>query len=52
MTGAQDLPERFVKVYYNWLRTSATGASAVSCVGHRIPVWYRKACAHMNVAAG
>jgi valyl-tRNA synthetase len=44
------VPERFVKVYYNWLENIRDWCiSRQLWWGHRIPVWYCKACAHMNV---
>jgi len=45
------VPERFVKVYYNWLENIRDWCiSRQLWWGHRIPVWYCKACAQMNVA--
>jgi valyl-tRNA synthetase len=45
------VPERFTKVYYNWLENIRDWCiSRQLWWGHRIPVWYCGDCGHMNVA--
>lgn len=44
------IPERFTKVYYNWLENIQDWCiSRQLWWGHRIPVWYCKACGEMTV---
>ena len=46
----QIVPERFAKVYYNWLENIRDWCiSRQLWWGHRIPVWYCGDCGHMNV---
>jgi len=45
------VPERFTKVYYNWLENIQDWCiSRQLWWGHRIPVWYCKNCDEMTVA--
>ncbi len=45
------VPERFTKVYYNWLENIRDWCiSRQLWWGHRIPVWYCDDCDHMTVA--
>jgi valyl-tRNA synthetase len=45
------IPERFTKVYYNWLENIEDWCiSRQLWWGHRIPVWYCKACGEMTAA--
>jgi valyl-tRNA synthetase len=45
------VPERFAKVYYNWLENIRDWCiSRQLWWGHRIPVWYCGDCEHMTVA--
>jgi valyl-tRNA synthetase len=45
------VPERFAKVYYNWLENIRDWCiSRQLWWGHRIPVWYCGDCEHMIVA--
>jgi valyl-tRNA synthetase len=45
------VPERFTKVYYNWLENIEDWCiSRQLWWGHRIPVWYCDACGEMTVA--
>jgi valyl-tRNA synthetase len=45
------IPERFTKVYYNWLENIQDWCiSRQLWWGHRIPVWYCKDCGAMTVA--
>jgi valyl-tRNA synthetase len=45
------VPERFTKVYYNWLENIQDWCiSRQLWWGHRIPVWYCRACGEMTVA--
>ena len=45
------VPERFTKVYYNWLENIQDWCiSRQLWWGHRIPVWYCKDCGVMTVA--
>jgi valyl-tRNA synthetase len=45
------VPERFTKVYYNWLENIEDWCiSRQLWWGHRIPVWYCQDCAEMIVA--
>jgi valyl-tRNA synthetase len=45
------VPERFTKVYYNWLENIRDWCiSRQLWWGHRIPVWYCGDCGHMIVA--
>ncbi len=45
------VPERFAKVYYNWLENIRDWCiSRQLWWGHRIPVWYCGDCGHMTVA--
>jgi len=45
------VPERFTKVYYNWLENIEDWCiSRQLWWGHRIPVWYCSACGEMTVA--
>jgi valyl-tRNA synthetase len=45
------VPERFVKVYYNWLENIRDWCiSRQLWWGHRIPVWYCGDCDHMTAA--
>ncbi len=45
------VPERFAKVYYNWLENIEDWCiSRQLWWGHRIPVWYCKECGKMTVA--
>jgi valyl-tRNA synthetase len=45
------VPERFAKVYYNWLENIRDWCiSRQLWWGHRIPVWYCGDCKHMTVA--
>jgi len=45
------IPERFTKVYYNWLENIRDWCiSRQLWWGHRIPVWYCGDCGHMTVA--
>ena len=45
------VPERFTKVYYNWLENIQDWCiSRQLWWGHRIPVWYCDACGEMVVA--
>jgi len=45
------VPERFAKVYYNWLENIRDWCiSRQLWWGHRIPVWYCGNCKHMTVA--
>jgi valyl-tRNA synthetase len=45
------VPERFTKVYYNWLENIQDWCiSRQLWWGHRIPVWYCDACGQMTVA--
>jgi valyl-tRNA synthetase len=45
------VPERFAKVYYNWLENIRDWCiSRQLWWGHRIPVWYCGECGHMTVA--
>jgi valyl-tRNA synthetase len=44
------VPERFAKVYYNWLENIRDWCiSRQLWWGHRIPVWYCGDCGHMTV---
>jgi valyl-tRNA synthetase len=44
----QIVPERFTKVYYNWLENIRDWCiSRQLWWGHRIPVWYCEDCGHM-----
>jgi len=44
------IPERFTKVYYNWLENIEDWCiSRQLWWGHRIPVWYCADCGEMNV---
>ena len=45
------VPERFTKVYYNWLENIEDWCiSRQLWWGHRIPVWYCEDCGEMIVA--
>ena len=45
------VPERFTKVYYNWLENIRDWCiSRQLWWGHRIPVWYCEDCGHMMAA--
>jgi valyl-tRNA synthetase len=45
------IPERFTKVYYNWLENIQDWCiSRQLWWGHRIPVWYCRDCGKMTVA--
>ncbi len=45
------VPERFTKIYYNWLENIRDWCiSRQLWWGHRIPVWYCGDCGHMTVA--
>ncbi len=45
------IPERFTKVYYNWLENIQDWCiSRQLWWGHRIPVWYCQACGQMTVS--
>jgi valyl-tRNA synthetase len=45
------IPERFVKVYYNWMENIEDWCiSRQLWWGHRIPVWYCADCGQMTVA--
>lgn len=45
------VPERFTKVYYNWMENIEDWCiSRQLWWGHRIPVWYCKACGEVTVA--
>jgi valyl-tRNA synthetase len=45
------IPERFTKIYYNWLENIRDWCiSRQLWWGHRIPVWYCGDCGHMTVA--
>jgi valyl-tRNA synthetase len=45
------VPERFTKIYYNWLENIRDWCiSRQLWWGHRIPVWYCQDCRHMTVA--
>ncbi len=45
------VPERFTKVYYNWLENIRDWCiSRQLWWGHRIPAWYCEACGEMTVA--
>src|SRR5512146_2983189 len=45
------VPERFIKVYYNWLENIEDWCiSRQLWWGHRIPVWYCDKCKEMTVA--
>ncbi len=45
------IPERFTKVYYNWLENIEDWCiSRQLWWGHRIPVWYCSQCGEMTVA--
>jgi valyl-tRNA synthetase len=45
------IPERFAKVYYNWLENIRDWCiSRQLWWGHRIPVWYCADCDHLTVA--
>ena len=45
------VPERFTKVYYNWMENIQDWCiSRQLWWGHRIPVWYCAACGQMTVA--
>ena len=45
------VPERFIKVYYNWLENIEDWCiSRQLWWGHRIPVWYCQDCGEMTVA--
>jgi valyl-tRNA synthetase len=45
------VPERFVKVYFNWMESIRDWCiSRQLWWGHRIPVWYCDACDQMTVA--
>jgi valyl-tRNA synthetase len=45
------VPERFTKVYYNWLENIKDWCiSRQLWWGHRIPVWYCETCGQMTVA--
>jgi valyl-tRNA synthetase len=45
------VPERFTKVYYNWLENIQDWCiSRQLWWGHRIPVWYCASCGEMTVA--
>ena len=47
----QIVPERFIKVYYNWLENIQDWCiSRQLWWGHRIPVWYCAQCSQMTVA--
>ncbi len=47
----QIVPERFTKVYYNWLENISDWCiSRQLWWGHRIPVWYCRECGAMTVA--
>jgi len=56
LTAVQDgsiriIPERFTKVYYNWLENIQDWCvSRQLWWGHRIPVWYCDECGKMTVA--
>jgi len=44
------IPERFTKIYYNWLENIRDWCiSRQLWWGHRIPVWYCQECGHMIV---
>jgi len=45
------VPERFTKVYYNWLENIRDWCiSRQLWWGHRIPVWYCRECGHMSAS--
>ena len=45
------VPERFTKIYLNWMQNIRDWCiSRQLWWGHRIPVWYCRACGEMNVA--
>jgi valyl-tRNA synthetase len=45
------VPERFTRVYYNWLENIEDWCiSRQLWWGHRIPVWYCQACGEMSVS--
>ncbi|MDP6100396.1 MAG: valine--tRNA ligase, partial [Dehalococcoidia bacterium] len=45
------VPERFTRVYYNWLENIRDWCiSRQLWWGHRIPVWYCHGCGHLTVA--
>ena len=45
------IPERFTKVYYNWMENIQDWCiSRQLWWGHRIPVWYCEDCGEVNVA--
>jgi valyl-tRNA synthetase len=45
------VPERFTRIYYNWLENIRDWCiSRQLWWGHRIPVWYCQECGHMIVA--
>jgi valyl-tRNA synthetase len=45
------VPERFTRVYYNWLENIRDWCiSRQLWWGHRIPVWYCRGCGHLTVA--
>ncbi len=47
----QIVPERFAKVYDNWMENIRDWCiSRQLWWGHRIPVWYCRACSHENVS--
>jgi len=47
----QIVPERFTKVYYNWLENIEDWCiSRQLWWGHRIPVWYCQVCGEMTVS--
>ena len=47
------VPERFTKVYYNWLENIEDWCiSRQLWWGHRIPVWYCQQCGEMICTAG
>ena len=46
------VPERFTKVYYNWLENIRDWCiSRQLWWGHRIPVWYCDDCGHMSTSS-
>ena len=49
--ATQFVPERFAKIYYNWMENIQDWCiSRQLWWGHRIPAWYCQDCGHMQVS--